>query len=561
MWTQSGNIQLDSDDNLLMNSGAVIGGTLNNQQFSGNVLIHVNMDLSGNQYLQMNTGSSITTTSTAANAVVVHAYPTTTGGGIQAGNITVGNGGGIQLYAAFDASQEPVQNPLVTDVANPTNTTRSGSITQMTGTLLNAGANGTITLEAASLGVATEGNIGLVGGIQTNAGTVNAVSTNQASATGGSVNVDNQGPATFTASTTAVSGTSAGGISLTTNTGLLTVAGVNVTSGGAITLAGMGGGVTIASGATLGNSATTGGITIYAGGNPATLNTTLTLYPNELFSVNATPGLVISATGTLAGSGATSNTYAVITQTGGVISPGTAAAPTGVLTTGNVDMSAGGTFFADLTSTGSNDLNVSGTLNTINLTGATLTGALRDRVQRGSRHGLHDHHCGEPDHRDIRRAAAGVRSGDRRRALHHQLPCQRRSKCDVDAPQPGPHHHQCQQHQFHGRRRQQFHGRRDCLPTTDLHRDRSPADGRHLHLRRRAQRHADADRRLPDCHHRQQRPQPQRHPELHLDRRSRYVRDLVLRQRALRIRRQHRRRWPPPWSPLTRPRCCRDRLG
>ncbi len=372
VWTQSGNIQLDSDDNLVMNGSAVIGGTMNTQQFSGNVLIHANMDLAGGQYLQMNSGSSITTTSTAANAVVVHAYPTTTGGGIQAGNITVGNGGGIQLYAAFDASQEPVQNPPVTDVTNPTNPARSGSITQMSGTILDAGATGTITLEAASLGVATEGNIGSTGSIQTNAGTVNAISTNEASATGGTISVTNQGPATFTASTTAVSGTSIGGISLSTVTGLLTVAGVNVASGGSIILIGAGG-VTIAAGATLGNSLTAG-INIYASGNNATLNTTLTLYDNESLYVAGNPGLLIGATGVLAGTGATYNSYPVTTQTGGVISPGSTDSPTGILTTGTVDMSAGGTFFADLTSTGSNELNVNGT---INLMGApTLTGTL-----------------------------------------------------------------------------------------------------------------------------------------------------------------------------------------
>jgi fibronectin-binding autotransporter adhesin len=266
VWTQSGNIELDSNNSLTMNANAVVGGTLNTQQFSGNVLMHVNMVLTGDQSLVMNAASSITTTSTAANAVVVHAYPTTTLGGIQVGNITVGNGGGIQLYAAFNASQEPVQSPPVTDVTNPTNPTRSGSITQDSGTLLNAGATGTITLEAASLGVTTEGNVGFGGSIQTNAGTVDAVSTNEASAINGYINVTNEGPANFTASSTAVSGPNTGGtISLTTNTGPLTVAGVNTTSGAGITLNGAGG-VALASGATLGNSAAGTAITISATG-------------------------------------------------------------------------------------------------------------------------------------------------------------------------------------------------------------------------------------------------------------------------------------------------------
>ena len=96
--TGTGAIELDADDAVTLSSGT-IGGTVNGQTFMGTVLLDVNMDLGNAQVLTMSAGTAITTGSILPNAVTLNDFDTADGVNT-IGNITVGNGGGINLNAA-----------------------------------------------------------------------------------------------------------------------------------------------------------------------------------------------------------------------------------------------------------------------------------------------------------------------------------------------------------------------------------------------------------------------------------------------------------------------------
>ncbi len=377
--TGSGSIALYADDDLIFTNNAQIGGT----GFSGTVDLRQDRDNANGEFFYMAPGSSIVTSNASSGmatpAVQILGYSAAgssdtvvltdvAGGGLELGNITVGAGGTILANANAN-----------------TNAGGQGSIVQQPGTLLSTGSTGSLILIAKAVDASGSGNTsagyGLgnigIGGTQaaplalpiiTDAGTISATTVGTSLANTGNINIIATGAASFSASTT---GNATGTINLTTNAGVLTVGGPTNTDGGAITLTSTSttGGVAITG---VLDDSDTGPITINAGTNPATLSNTLTLNDNQALTVTATGGLTVAATGVLAGTGATTNTYAVATQPGGTVSPGAIPTTVGTLNTGNMNLT-GGTFAVDLTASGSNLLNVTGT---VTLTGATLSGTL-----------------------------------------------------------------------------------------------------------------------------------------------------------------------------------------
>ncbi|HEY1380582.1 MAG TPA: DNRLRE domain-containing protein [Gemmataceae bacterium] len=145
VWTQSGNITIQADDNLDIQ--APIGGSRNGQNFSGTILMEASKDLVNEQFFKQwedpNLGFSgtVATTNNTATAVVINVSATTTtagtGGGAILGHITVGNGGTITVNAQAGTRTDRTGRILMNsdDQGNPNG-------------LLDAGPTGTVILQA-----------------------------------------------------------------------------------------------------------------------------------------------------------------------------------------------------------------------------------------------------------------------------------------------------------------------------------------------------------------------------------------------------------------------------
>jgi hypothetical protein len=342
--TSSGSIFLAADDDFTLT------GPIGGAGFSGTVYVAGNRDTGNTLNLKMNAGASITTSNNTANAVFLEGFNTngTRAGGIVLNSITVGDGGTITATTGSDA-------------------TGQGTITAFDGSvLLNAGPTGHVLLTAPPQVSATS-SIGTPSlPIQVTAGTVVATSNTTTSTTGNTsgIYVTGTGPTAFIADIGGPNA-NAGNISLSTATGLLTLAGATSTvSNGTITLNGAGG---VAINAPLGGTAT-GNMTINAGSNPATLNTTLNLNSTQSLAVSAANGLVVSSTGVVSGTGAAANATPLTVQSGGLVSP--AGTGVGTLNVGNTALEGNSTLRMDLNNSSSGDaLNVNGSLD---VTGAVL---------------------------------------------------------------------------------------------------------------------------------------------------------------------------------------------
>ena len=165
--TESGNINLRSDDDLFLNAGTLIGGP----GFVGTVTLQANQDGANEQRLHMDPAALIVTQNTTAGAVSLSVKATDTNvanatiGGIDLSNITVGDGGTITVDAA------------------PGTGNQQGNITQAAGTVLNAGPDGKVVLDARSLLNAGAPAVGAGIGtpaapVLTQAGTVTITATN-----------------------------------------------------------------------------------------------------------------------------------------------------------------------------------------------------------------------------------------------------------------------------------------------------------------------------------------------------------------------------------------------
>ncbi len=345
-----------------MNSTASIGGA----NFSGNVYLACNRDNGNGETL--NVQGTITTSSTANPAVILEGFHThlngTDTGQTQANNMTVGNGGTIQV-STVPASQSTGEGSILAFNSN---------------SLLNAGATGTVKFIATSVaGDTTDGFLSVVGTpnlpMSVTAGTVLVTAAVSSTGPAASVYVSDTVAAKYTA--TIAGGLDVNGLTssmeLSTTSGVLTIAGTTSNStGGSIKLTGAGG---VAINAQLG-SASTGNIAINAGANQAILNTTFAPTSTEMVGVTAAGGLTVSPTGVLAGSTAAgtvgSNPVSIMpvtVQSGGLISPG-GVGTAGTLNIGDLSISTGGTLRLDLNSnTVFDSLNVTGAAN---ISGATL---------------------------------------------------------------------------------------------------------------------------------------------------------------------------------------------
>jgi autotransporter-associated beta strand protein len=374
----SGSIYLAADDNMTIT--APIGGGA----FSGTVYIAGNRDLGNTVNLLLNAGSSITTSNAGSNAVVLEGFNTngTAAGGIVLNNITVGNGGTINVSTT----------PASVDVGGVTS---GGFIDAFApGVVLNAGPAGTVILSARpyTAGDAIDG--GAAGApLLVSAGTVDVTSFPTLGNNGG-VFISSNIATAFNVSIVG-SSTLTGNIGLATTSGTLTVAApMQGVGGSTINLSGADG-VIVA--ATLGGAATgsinitgplsgTGGIVLGVGSLTVTQSTAST-YAGAISGAGA---FFKAGSGTLTVTGA--NSYAGATSLGGgtLVDDGSIVGTSNVATTGLSSIDGTGL----LAPVGNIAANVNpgepggtGILNTGNLTfapGGSLTVDLNSAAQAGT---------------------------------------------------------------------------------------------------------------------------------------------------------------------------------
>jgi hypothetical protein len=362
--TESGNINLRADDDLILNAGALIGGP----GFVGTVTLQANQDGANEQRLHMDPAASIVTQNTTAGAVALSVKATDTNvanatiGGIDLANITVGDGGTITVDAA------------------PGTGNQQGNITQAPGTVLNAGPDGKVVLNARSLlnagAPAVGAGIGTVAApILTQAGTVAITATNSPTA------VTEADGASFAATLTGP-----GDLNLTSTSGILTISGPTNTDGGAINLTDTGTGGGIAINSALGDS-NSGAINLNSGSNNIAFNSAFTVNVGQTATLTSNNPVILGVTTTnngtiVAPNGVTVGAGDTVTGAGSVSGPLVVAAngsfnPAGsnptIYNTGNLQIAPGG--ILNLTTAGVNpgtdydQINVTGT---VNVTGGLL---------------------------------------------------------------------------------------------------------------------------------------------------------------------------------------------
>jgi hypothetical protein len=332
VWTQTGNITIQADDNLTLQ--APVGGQMNGQNFSGTVLIDASLDQVNEQFFRQDEDASlgwfgtITTTNATANAVRINVSATTTtggvGGGAILGHITVGNGGTITV------------NTNALPVA-----ARTGRILMIPGGHLDAGPNGTVVLTARnnSIGEAPFFPTDTPRPIVITAGTVVATTNSIDPTTStsplqlpGDIYITTTGPASFSATTTSAPGyTPANGflagtdadIVLTTQSGALTINGATRTDSGTILLNGAGG---IVLNGPVGGAGESGTVILNAGGGTVTQPGGSIVTTGGLMVVNASNATLGQAANNLATvaaniTGALSLADADVVNTGAVAPP------------------------------------------------------------------------------------------------------------------------------------------------------------------------------------------------------------------------------------------------
>lgn len=369
----SGNISLRADDNLTIAATGLVGGPA----FVGRIQLRANFDGSNEQSFvqEYTTAITIRTTNADPDAVVIDVSGSSETVGLAGavlGNIKVGAGGGIVVNAGV-AVGDPLSDPF-----------RSGLIrmnhdsTTMSPSLLDVGADGSVTLTARDHPIGEQAVPILVSGGVVFAKTNSTTSTTNAKQAAGSIFVRSVGPMTVSGGTNSAANMTVnrkGSIEFSTLAGDLTLGGdVTVTTGN-ISLAAAGNIVQ-----TGGGVLTEGSLSFDPAGGFATLATTFNSAGNS--GIGATRTLVIdgsltvvgafSLDGTLAGGGVL-NGSAIGTATARV-SPG---GIPGALTVQNISLVPGSQFIAqingDAPGTGFDQLIVNGT---VDLGGSTLAATL-----------------------------------------------------------------------------------------------------------------------------------------------------------------------------------------
>jgi hypothetical protein len=368
--TGSGNITLQADDGFQL----LATGSIGDGSYSGKIQIDVNLDGQNAQtYLQAN-GTLVQTTSTASDAVVINVSSFTLNqvngfGGATLGNITVGNGGGITVNVA--------------KMVGPFDAQRAGYIAmESTASVLNAGPNGFVMLTAKDNSIGTSAVP-----IKATAGTISAVTNSTAAAfplagqAEADVFIESTGAVNFSGTTTDA-GTRIGVITVTTDTGGITLNGVVQTDTGTITL------ISAAGIDQSGGTVTTLGTADYqytgqarfstAGNSIATL--TLSATQNLRVDGGVTLSNPISIDGTLSGAGTLAATVNVAAT--GKVSPGDSP---GKLNTGSIAFVAGSQFIVELNgNTAGVNYDQLAVTGGVDVTGAKLVGTVGGPITPGS---------------------------------------------------------------------------------------------------------------------------------------------------------------------------------
>ncbi|MBX7103495.1 MAG: hypothetical protein K1X57_05415 [Gemmataceae bacterium] len=344
--TGTGNIKIQTDDNLTVNAAGLIGGAM----FSGKILCNVNYDGSNNQYFTQvySTNVTVQTTSAASDAVVINVTGSTVNtdfSGAKLGNIKVGSGGGITVntgYAIGNAITDPFRAGII-------RMTHDNTVSQFA--MLDAGPTGTVTLTARENPIG-DGTVPIL----ITAGTVSAKTTSTTSTTNalqaeGDIFVRTVGSAAFSGSTNSAKNATVnrvGDIDFSTIAGDLSLNGdVSVTTGNVTLSAGGVGNI----GQTLGAVVTDGTLSLFPGGGKSTFTQpvnkagTLAVLPGQTLvmdgAMTVTNPVVVD--GTLAGAGIVTGTVSVSAV--GKVSPGSSP---GLLTTGDMTMVSGSQFVVEL---------------------------------------------------------------------------------------------------------------------------------------------------------------------------------------------------------------------
>jgi hypothetical protein len=363
--TESGSIVLRADDELNLGPNAVVGEAAAGGGFVGTITLQANRDGVQEQRLKMDPAAVVRTDNTTAAAVLMTDTATDTNvtnatiGGIDLANVAVGNGGTITVDAAPGAGN------------------LQGNITQAAGTLLNAGPNGKVVLNARSLlnGTTPANGAGIgasTAPILTQAGTVTITGTNSPTF------VTEADGANIAASLTGL-----GDLNVTSTAGALTVSGPVNTDGGAINLTANGAGGGIQVNAALGD-ANSGNISLNAGTNHVAINTAFTVNAGQtdtltdgsyaaLGAATTNNGTIVAANGVRVASGATllgtgSVTGPLLVPSNGSFSPaGTNAT---LYNTGNLQIAANGVLSLNVGGTNPgtdyDQVNVDGTVDVTN---------------------------------------------------------------------------------------------------------------------------------------------------------------------------------------------------
>ncbi len=371
--TGSGNITLQADDNFAL----LFTGAIGDSNYSGKIVIDVNLD-GGNQQTYLGAaGTTVQTKSTASDAVTINISASTNStaiGGATLSNITVGNGGGITVNAA----------KLLGDA---TDTARAGFIEMVdAAAVLNAGTTGIVTL------IARDNYIGKSATpIMVTAGTISAVTNSTASVVNGGqgeadVFVTSTGAANFSGTTSDAAPVAlpvrVGDITFTTQAGAITLNGDVKTDTGGINL------ISAAGIDQTGGKVTTLGTATYTYTGLARFstagNSAATLTIPALQDLRVDGGLTLSTPiaidGTLSGSGTLTGTVNVAAT--GKVAPGTSP---GILGTGSITFVSGSQFIAELNGntagTNYDRLAVNGQ---VDLGGATFVGSVGGPIAPGS---------------------------------------------------------------------------------------------------------------------------------------------------------------------------------
>ncbi len=404
VYTAAGNIALTADDDLRI-TGSTVGGdspTGGGTPFAGTITLVGNVDGGNEQRIIMDGTSVVRTTNATADAVKMTVTATDNNaanaslGGVVLGTVTVGDGGTVTIDAAATAGSH-------------------GSINQIFGTVVNAGANGTVVLNARNLVNGLNPAVGAIIGNDlvgdgTNVSPLQVVAKRVVVTAVNTPIIIAEGSFLFPASDgleVAAALTGLGSLAASTAGGTLAVAGATNTDGGTITLTATGSGAALAVNAPLGD-ANTGNITLDAGtgavafgstgdllaaagktvavtsGSAVALGGTTTLTAGSTLS--AANGFAVGPTGTLTGTGA-ATVAGPLSVAGGTLTPG--GTGVGTLATGSLALDQSGgvntTFAADINGTAAGSFDRVNVAGGVNLSGVGLQVRVNNPVVVGDK--------------------------------------------------------------------------------------------------------------------------------------------------------------------------------